>query len=174
MGDTPSKFASYKKNSLGFTIIELMLVIAVVGILASVTVPKYQGLTDHYHLEASAQVVAGQIRNAKQYAMDRREPIYVMFDTTTKKTVQLFSKDRQNNYLPLNTPQTFDSGITFDLSQSSGLEISTSSSRGLSFDRKGFLTGNIVRIALTNTRTPQRVVYVDLTSVSLEVKLTWL
>ncbi len=173
MGDTPGKFASCKENSLGFTIIELMLVIAVVSILAIVTVPKFQGLTDHYHLESSAQVVAGQIRNAKQYAMDRREPIYVKFDTSTKNTVQLFYKDKLNNYLPLNTPQEFDSGITFDSSQSSGLDISTPSSQGLSFDRKGFHAGNLVKIALTNTRTPPRVVYVNLTPASLEVKFTW-
>ena len=173
MGDTPGKFASCKENSLGFTIIELMLVIAVVSILAIVTVPKFQGLTDHYHLEASAQIVAGQIRNAKQYAMDRRETIYVMFDSTTKNTVQLFYKDKLNNYLPIDTPEEFDSGINFDSTQSSGLDISTPSSQGLSFDRKGFHAGNLVKIALTNTRTPPRVVYVNLTPASLEVKLTW-
>ena len=61
----------------GFTLIELMLVLAVIGILAVVTVPQYRAITDHYYLQSSANILADELRTAKQLAMDRRENMAV-------------------------------------------------------------------------------------------------
>ncbi|MHB8125113.1 MAG: pilus assembly FimT family protein [Desulfitobacteriaceae bacterium] len=190
MGDTSGRFAKLKENSLGFTLIEIMIVIAVVGILAMVTVPKYQGLTDHYHLESSAQIVAGQLRIAKQYAMDRRDDIYVMFNPTS---VQIFYLDKASyEFISLDTQQNYDSGITFnnlishengeslgvkDLSiviNDLGHEISNIPpyDQCLIFNRKGFLS-NPVNLVLKCDRTGQKV-SINQTLVSLEIMITWL
>ena len=187
MRDNSDRFTRLKESSLGFTLIEIMIVIAVVGIFAMVTIPKYQGLTDHYHLESSAQIVAGQLRNAKQYAMDRRADVYVMFNANSVQVLYVdFVTDK---YSPLEGQQAFDSGITFVQGDSQGIENIPSSvtdndgqihqindipqnfDKCLIFDRKGFLS-NPVDLVLTSVRTGQRV-SVTQTLDSLEIKINW-
>jgi len=176
MVDTSGRFTKLKGSSLGFTLIEIMIVIAVVGILAMVTVPKYQALTDHYHLESSAQIVAKQLRNAKQYAMDRRTYVYVMFNSTT---VQLFYADANQNCISLDNQQIFDSGIFIVQSQEINYDIPPEVNnippyvKCLIFDRKGFIKESPFNIVLSNSRTPRQSVSVDLTSDSLAVKINW-
>lgn len=117
----------------GFTLIEVMLVIAVISILAVVAVPKYQVLSDRYHLESSAQIVAGRLRYAKQAAMDWRKPVYVGL---LNNGVQLF--DDSGN--PIGDFQTFDSGITFAAQPGSGLiTVPGTSNVGVAFDFRGFV-----------------------------------
>ena len=74
-------------NNKGFTLIEIMLVIAVVGILAIATVPKYHSVTDHYHLESSSQIIVNRVAFAKQMAMSERKNIAVC---VTNNSVQLY------------------------------------------------------------------------------------
>lgn len=90
---------------LGFTLIEVMLVIAVIGILTLVTVPKYQGLINQVHLDSSAQTVVGRLHYAKQLAMDQRQTIYVVFNGNT---IQLLDQ----SYQLIGDPQPFDGGVS--------------------------------------------------------------
>lgn len=181
MGETSDRQVKLKgiKKSLGFTLIEIMIVVAVIGILSMVTVPKYQGLIDYYHLESSAQMVAGKLRNAKQYAMDRRTKVYVMLNPSS---VEIFYKNDENENTPLETQQSFDIGVNFNKDSSSGLDpilsedeslpdsYNTQDNGCLIFDRKGFLEESEVSIVLTNNRSIP--VSVDLNSETLEVKIT--
>ncbi len=179
MGHISSKFTRLKNKSLGFTIIEIMIVIAVIGILGMVTVPKYQGVIDRYRLESSAQIVATQLRNAKQYAMDRRTDVYVMFNSTTVQT--FYFHDDVKKYIPLETPQIFDSGITFkssstgvgDIPANGGINNIPPYDKCLIFDRKGFLKVSPLSIVLTNNRTSESSVSVRLISEALAVRITW-
>lgn len=76
MKDTLDQYGT-NKSSLGFTLIEIMIVLAVIGVLTVVTIPKYQAFRNHYQLESAAQIVTNDLRLAKQLAMDRREMITV-------------------------------------------------------------------------------------------------
>lgn len=139
---------------LGFTLIEIMLVIAVIGILALVSVPKYQVITDHYKLESSAQIVVGQLRYAKQLAMDQREDIYVALDSNRVEVL-----DENRNY---GGAQAFDSGVSFDISsaESNGLNLESGKAKGLPYvlyDARGFIdnspeSGRDVKIVLSSAR----------------------
>lgn len=97
----------------GFTLIEVMLVIAVTGILALVTVPKYQAMMTQYHLESSADLLAGRLRYAKQLAMDRRQNIAVGLTTHTVQVFQILNPQGQAQLNSLDQAQTFDAGINF-------------------------------------------------------------
>ncbi len=145
---------------LGFTLIEVMLVLAVMGILAVVTVPKYQALIDQIHLDSSAQIVTGRLNYAKQLAMDYRKTIYVVFKGNT---IQLYDQ----SYLPIGDPQSFDIGVTFNQVQSRGLNPIANGAepfgQGLSYNNQGFVLatgGNLgfaANILLTSTRSGRSV-----------------
>ncbi|AET66666.1 prepilin-type N-terminal cleavage/methylation domain-containing protein [Desulfosporosinus orientis DSM 765] len=185
MEETSVTIPRTKEKSLGFTLVEIMIVVAVIGIIAMVSVPKYQGLTDHYHLESSAQMLAGKLRNAKQYAMDRRTNVYVLLNSNSAQI--FYFNDTTKEYTSLETKDDFDRGVHFAYTSGTGLEtipsnggvdnipldFDTVEDRCLIFDRKGFLKTSPVSITLTNSRSLPQSVSVDLSSDTLEVKINW-
>lgn len=139
-----------KHANEGFTLIELMIVIAVVGILTVVTVPNYQSLRDQYRLESSANHVLLRLRHAQQIAMDERKNIGVEL---TQDQVQLVGVNPENGQLiPLEEAQTFETGVEFARTSSTALWTNSSNPSGqgyLYFDYRGFLKTNPAGVAGT-------------------------
>ena len=57
------------QTSKGFTLVELMVVIAVVAILAVVAMPSYQALMDNYRVRKAGEGVVSLISNARSGAV---------------------------------------------------------------------------------------------------------
>lgn len=73
----------HKDNSAGFTLVELMVVIAVVAILAVVAVPSYQRLMDNYRLRKAGEDVVSLLSHARSGAVKlHREVAVNVFDQT--------------------------------------------------------------------------------------------
>lgn len=133
----------HRPSNRGFTLIELMLVIAIAGILALVTLPKFGAVKEHYRLQTSADAVVVRLSHAKQLAMDRRENVYVRLSSNSVEVV-----DKNGN--SLGESARFENGVAFDPSQSValGLKISNSNAPltvGLYYDYRGFIrAGGVV------------------------------
>ena len=58
-----------RNSSSGFTLIELMVVIAVFGVIAAFSVPAMTGMNRTHRLKSAAENVAGQLRLAREIAI---------------------------------------------------------------------------------------------------------
>ena len=70
-----------RKHS-GFTIVELIIVIALIGILAAFAVPNFIGWLPNYRLRSAAQDLYSNFQKAKLTAVKRNKNCAVRFDNT--------------------------------------------------------------------------------------------
>ncbi len=56
-----------KKQQSGFTLIELMIVVAIIGILASIALPAYQDYTKRAHVSEGMSLAAGAKSGVTEY-----------------------------------------------------------------------------------------------------------
>lgn len=68
----------------GFTLVELLLVVMVLGVVAGVAAPKYRAAMDGIALETAAKRLAADLRYARQEAMRRAVEIGLDFDAAAE------------------------------------------------------------------------------------------
>ena len=76
----PQKGKKEFSTSKGFTIIELMVVIAVIAIISSFALPSYQSLIEKRNLTSGAQQFSAFFSAAKMEAIKRNEQIAIFTD----------------------------------------------------------------------------------------------
>jgi len=67
------EFKQMKKIQQGFTLIELMIVVAIIGILAAIAIPAYQDYTIRAQVSEGLSLVGGAKVAATEYWQDRGE-----------------------------------------------------------------------------------------------------
>lgn len=77
----------YKRIQQGFTLIEMMVVIVIMGILASLIVPKIMGRPDEARVIAAKQDIASTMQALKLYKLDNHR-----YPTTEQGLQALVSK----------------------------------------------------------------------------------
>jgi prepilin-type N-terminal cleavage/methylation domain-containing protein len=68
-----------RKHS-GFTLIELMVVIAIILVLAGITVPNFIGWLPKYRLNSAANDIQSLIQNARLRAIKENARVVILFD----------------------------------------------------------------------------------------------
>ena len=94
------------KDTRGFTLVELMITIVIVGVLASVAIPLYQANVKRAK-GAEADATMGSIRTALRvhYAENSAYPIEAAYVavTTLTNTIDIDSTDMVGKYFPATT-----------------------------------------------------------------------
>jgi len=62
------------RDALGFSLLEMVVVISILGIITAFSVPAFQKLNRTLHLKGSVQSIAGQLQLARQKAIATGTP----------------------------------------------------------------------------------------------------
>jgi type IV fimbrial biogenesis protein FimT len=71
-----------KHPQAGFTLTELMVVVAIVAILLSIGVPSFRYITNSYRMSAEVNSLLGDLQYARAEAIKEGEPVVVCSSTT--------------------------------------------------------------------------------------------
>ena len=66
-----------RQNNAGFTLLELMIVVAIVGIVAAFAVPSYQNMIERNRLKQAAGSLLSDMQHARTEAIKRSQDIFV-------------------------------------------------------------------------------------------------
>jgi prepilin-type N-terminal cleavage/methylation domain-containing protein len=118
-------FRSRPQN--GFTLVELLTVVAIIGLLSAVAVPAMARYMRNYRIRGAAQQVAGEIGAARTKAIARNTNLGVLFVTLSSSTYRWVIQDdptvpgiQQSFTTLIATPaqvgplQTLPAGVVFD------------------------------------------------------------
>ncbi len=71
-----------RARSSAFSLLELIIVLVILGTIASLASVRYAGAASTYRIEAAASRLAADLRQARQRALARSSEVFVTFDTT--------------------------------------------------------------------------------------------
>ena len=143
-------------SSKGFTLIELMIVIAIIGILSAVALYGWRGYQDNVNLRTAARDVVTDISACKQRAVSEGVQYCMQFTDGSPN----YSINASSCGAPT---QTQAKNLT---SFGSGLTISNTNftSDQVSFLPRGTLSSNTGTIVLTNSKNSTATITINITS----------
>jgi len=71
----------------GLTLLELMVVLAIMGVLTAIALPVYKGVGPRLRLAAASRQVVGDLRDARREAITGKTTVPVVFDLRTSSYV---------------------------------------------------------------------------------------
>jgi prepilin-type N-terminal cleavage/methylation domain-containing protein len=143
----------------GFTIVEALIVITIIGIIAAVTLPRIREFLRNYEIQSATQQVAASIQTARMRAVSRNVNLGVLFEVRSTNSYGWVIEDdfdqatapnwssipyTQNLFDPANgqspTVATLPRDVVFD-PPATCAAIGTADRYGLRFNRLGSACG---------------------------------
>ena len=81
-------FTDGKAGRGGFTLLEILITIAILGILAMIAVGDFRGLREKYNVEAETKQLYADLMDARGRAMQRNRVFFVGIGTSDYKTYE--------------------------------------------------------------------------------------
>ena len=85
------KLRDIKKREQGFTLVEVMITLAVLAIMTSIATPNYLSFMQSYRLRGAASMVRGDLNKAKVLAIKSRRQYQVVFTPNNYSLQELIS-----------------------------------------------------------------------------------
>jgi len=130
-------------NRKGMSLIELMIVIAIIGILLSVAIPQWRRYTQNADLKTAARGIAGDFFNMKQRAVGETVDYRISFDVGNN-SYQMINADTDDVVQTRNISE-FGAGVTLNNANFGG-----AASNQIDFYARG--TSKWGSVILNNTR----------------------
>jgi prepilin-type N-terminal cleavage/methylation domain-containing protein len=130
------------RNLTGFTLLELLIVLAVAGIMSAMAIPSMQSAINGYKLTAAVDSATWAIQSTRYQAIMHGYPYQIAFDAT-QNTFQVLSEP------PVPTPPAFANiGTAVPLS---GAPITFSTNTTLQFSPNGSVSATTGQMNFTIT-----------------------
>jgi type IV fimbrial biogenesis protein FimT len=132
------------KKKAGFTLMEIMIVIAVIGILSAIAIPAFTSMLPGMRLNGAARMVAGDLMAARMNAVKQNNGFRVFFNSPGTNQYQILDDDNNNN--------SADTGeaITTKNIQTEYHDVTLSSTNNPIFSPRGTAT-NLPTVTLQNS-----------------------
>lgn len=125
----------------GFTLVELMIVVALVGILAAIGVPSYQGIITSNRTAAEINGLVAHLQYARSVAVKQGQTVTITSNSGNTWSNGWKTTDADGKVLK--QQQAFQSGDTL-----------TSTLGAIGYDRNGFATGNAILTLTDQSNNP--------------------
>ena len=131
-------------NESGFTLMELILVVVVMGIVAAIAIPAFMGFLPGMRLNGAARQVMGDLMDARMEAVKQNNEFKVFFGSPSANQYQVLDDDDNNG-----TAGTGEAITTKNI-QDNYSDVTFSSTNDPIFYPKGTAT-NLATITLQNS-----------------------